>query len=148
MIDAEADKRAAEVSWKLTHWGQDKMAAISQTTFSNAFSWMIMYEFSLWFSLKFFPRGPIDNTGILGLIFQKKKKKIIIKILWQLIFFQVRARNNFTKVRFCDGILWSNQQCQKFQIFAGPLFQVKPYLLSTVLLSGFQSSTWAVKSTE
>ena len=31
----------------LTHWGRDKMAAISQTTFSNAFSWMKMYEFRL-----------------------------------------------------------------------------------------------------
>ena len=29
----------------LTHWGWDKMAAISQTTFSNAFSWMKMHEF-------------------------------------------------------------------------------------------------------
>ena len=26
----------------LTHWGRDKMDAISQTTFSNAFSWMRM----------------------------------------------------------------------------------------------------------
>ena len=33
----------------LTHWGRDKMAAISQTTFSNAFSWMKMYEFRLRF---------------------------------------------------------------------------------------------------
>ena len=30
----------------LTHWGRDKMAAIFQTTFSNWFSWMKMYE--LW----------------------------------------------------------------------------------------------------
>ena len=29
----------------LTHWGWDKMDTISQTTFSNAFSWMKMYEF-------------------------------------------------------------------------------------------------------
>ena len=29
----------------LTHWGQDKMAAILQTTVSNGFSWMKMYEF-------------------------------------------------------------------------------------------------------
>ena len=27
----------------LTHWGRDKMAAIFQMTFSNAFSWMKMY---------------------------------------------------------------------------------------------------------
>ena len=30
---------------KLTHWGRDKMAAISQTTFSNAFSQMKMFKF-------------------------------------------------------------------------------------------------------
>ena len=29
----------------LTHWGRDKMDAIFQTTFSNEFSWMKMYEF-------------------------------------------------------------------------------------------------------
>ena len=28
-----------------THWGRDETATISQTTFSNAFSWMKMYEF-------------------------------------------------------------------------------------------------------
>ena len=33
----------------LTHWGRDKMDAISQTTFSNAFSWMKMHEFRLRF---------------------------------------------------------------------------------------------------
>ena len=30
-------------TYLLTHWGWDKMDAISQTTFSNAFSWMKMY---------------------------------------------------------------------------------------------------------
>ena len=46
----------------LTHWGRDKMAAIFQTTFSNAFSWMKMFEFRLkfhwslflWFQLTIF----------------------------------------------------------------------------------------------
>ena len=33
----------------LTHWGRDTMAAISQTTLSNAFSWMKMLEFGLRF---------------------------------------------------------------------------------------------------
>ena len=33
----------------VTHWGRDKMAAISQTTLSNAFSWMMMLEFRLKF---------------------------------------------------------------------------------------------------
>ena len=29
----------------LTHWGRDKMAAVSQTTLSNSFSWMKMLKF-------------------------------------------------------------------------------------------------------
>ena len=38
----------------LTHWGWNKMAAISQTTFSDAFSWMKMIEFSLKFHWSLF----------------------------------------------------------------------------------------------
>ena len=34
----------------LTHWGPDKMIAIFQTTFSNALSWMQIYEFRLNFT--------------------------------------------------------------------------------------------------
>ena len=49
-----------------THWGRDKMAAIFQTTFSNGFSWMKLYEFWLKISLKFVPRGRINN--ILALV--------------------------------------------------------------------------------
>ena len=32
---------------RLTHWGRDKMDALSQTTFSNAFSWMKIFVFWL-----------------------------------------------------------------------------------------------------
>ena len=39
----------------LTHWGGDKMAAIFQTTLSNAFSWMKMFEFRLRFHWILFP---------------------------------------------------------------------------------------------
>ena len=35
------------LSTNFTHWGRDKMAATSQTTLSNAFSWMKMLEFWL-----------------------------------------------------------------------------------------------------
>ena len=35
------------VMYNLTHWGRDKIDAILQTTFSNACSWMKMYEFRL-----------------------------------------------------------------------------------------------------
>ena len=38
----------------LTHWGQDKIDAILQTTFSNAISWMKMFEFRLKFHWSLF----------------------------------------------------------------------------------------------
>ena len=37
----------------LTHWLRHKIDIISQTTFSNAFSWMAMYEFRLRFYWSF-----------------------------------------------------------------------------------------------
>ena len=42
----------------LTYWGRDKKAGISQTTFSNVFSWMkmLMFEFLLKFHWSLFPR--------------------------------------------------------------------------------------------
>ena len=39
-----------------THWGRDKMAAASQTTLSNAFSWMKVLEFLLRFHWSLFRR--------------------------------------------------------------------------------------------
>ena len=41
---------------KLTHWGRDKMDAISQTTSSSAFSWMKMLECRLKFQWSLFLR--------------------------------------------------------------------------------------------
>ena len=46
----------------LTHWSRKRMAAISQTTFSNAFSWM---EIPIKISLEFIPTGPINNIPAL-----------------------------------------------------------------------------------
>ena len=40
----------------LTHWGRDKMDAISQTTFLYAFSWMKMFEYRLKFHWSLFLR--------------------------------------------------------------------------------------------
>ena len=42
------------VIYELTHWGRDKMDAISQTTFSKAFSSMKIYEFRLKLDLSLF----------------------------------------------------------------------------------------------
>ena len=47
-------KRLSGFPLLLTHWGRDKMAAFFQTTFSNDFSWMKMYEFWLTFHWSLF----------------------------------------------------------------------------------------------
>ena len=33
------------ITWFSTHWGRDKMAGIFQTSFSNVFSWIGIYDF-------------------------------------------------------------------------------------------------------
>ena len=60
-ISSKASQSSNELQWlDLTHWGRDKMVAISQTTFSNAFSWMKMYKFRLRFHWIFSPR--VEST--------------------------------------------------------------------------------------
>ena len=44
------------ISDSLTHWGREKMDAISQATFWSAFSWMKMFEFRLKFHWSLFLR--------------------------------------------------------------------------------------------
>ena len=57
---------SAVIFWKwITHWGRDKMAAISQTTVSSAFLLTITFEMANEFSLKCVPYGPIDNMTAL-----------------------------------------------------------------------------------
>ena len=36
-----------QINTRLTHWGPEQMASISQTTYSNAFLWIKTYEFGL-----------------------------------------------------------------------------------------------------
>ena len=50
---------------RLTHWGRDRMDAISQTTISSAFSWMKMFELRS-ISLRIVPKGSINT--ILALV--------------------------------------------------------------------------------
>ena len=49
----------------LKHWGRDNMAAISMTTLSNAFFFNENVLISIKISLKFVPKGPINNIQAL-----------------------------------------------------------------------------------
>ena len=53
--------KAHFTGWKSIHWGRERMAAVSQTTFSNAFSWMKSLLIPIKISLQFVPKGPINN---------------------------------------------------------------------------------------
>ena len=57
--------RSMKLVSKLTHWGRDKMAASFMTTFSNAFSWLKNVIISITISLKFVPKGSINNIPTL-----------------------------------------------------------------------------------
>ena len=57
--------------WELlTHWGREKMDAISQTTFWSAFSWMKMFEFRLKFHWSLFLRVKLHTMDLLWEKFQ------------------------------------------------------------------------------
>ena len=49
----------------LTHRGRDKMAAVPQTTFSNAFSWMKMFKFRLKFHWSLFARVQLTISRVI-----------------------------------------------------------------------------------
>ena len=50
---------------KLPQLPMNKMAAISQTITSNAFSWLKSFVFCFGFHWKFVPKGPVDNKLVL-----------------------------------------------------------------------------------
>ena len=56
-------RHSASMRYHIEFW--DKMEAISQTTFWNAFSWMKMFEFLLKCNQKFVLKGPIHNIPAL-----------------------------------------------------------------------------------
>ena len=57
----------------LTHWGRDKMDAISQTPFSNAFSWLKNVWIPIQISLRFVPKVLINNIPALVQILARRR---------------------------------------------------------------------------
>ena len=72
---------------------RDIMAAILQTTVSNAFSWMKMCKISIKIYLKFVPGGPINNIPALVQIMAKLRpgykplsEPMVIRLLTHICF--------------------------------------------------------------
>ena len=76
---AETEMSANHVPEDLTHWGRDKIAAIFQTTFSNAFSWMKMFKFRLRFHWSLCPRvqSTIFHIGSDNVLVPARRQAII-----------------------------------------------------------------------
>ena len=75
----------------LTHWGRDKMDAVSQTTFSSAF-----FNENVWIpikiSLKFVPRGPSSNIPALVRIMAWRRQATSHYLKqWRLICWRIYA---------------------------------------------------------
>ena len=65
------------VDVSLTHSGRDKMAAILQTTFWNAFSWMKMFDFPLKFHWILFYSWQYVSIGSDNVLAPKRQQVII-----------------------------------------------------------------------
>ena len=77
-----------EVSWHLTPLPQDKMATISQTTISKCIFTNEKFCILFWISLKFVPKGPIDNNSALVQVMawrQTRDKPLSEPVLSQFI---------------------------------------------------------------
>ena len=83
-----------------------QMDAISQTTFSNAFSWMKMFEFWLKFPWSLFPRVPINN--IPALVQMMAWRRPGDKPLSELMMVSLLTHICITRPR------WVNKHCFEF----------------------------------
>ena len=96
----------------LTHWGRDKMDAISQMTFSSAFSWMKMFEFWLKFPLKFVLKSPIDNIPALVQIMAWRRpgdkplsEPMMVSLLTHICVIQLQWVKQWARIQYQDAIL-------------------------------------------
>ena len=96
-------------SRSLTHWGRDKMAAISQTTFSNAFSWMKIYQFRLRFHWKFFPREEIYIPALVQIMAWRRRGD---KPLSEPVMVSLLTHICATRPQWVNSCSWNHSLCK------------------------------------
>ena len=91
------------ISVSLTHWGQDKMAAILLPKYSNAFWWMEMYEFRLKFHWSLFLRVQTNNIAALVKIMawcragdKPLSEPMVVNLLAHICVTRLRGVNSYT----------------------------------------------------
>ena len=85
----------------LTHWGREEMDTISQTTFSDACSWMKMHEFRLKFHWSLLLRFELT-------IFQHWfRRQAIINYLWWSNCWRIYASLGLNELISCQMLRWN-----------------------------------------
>ena len=99
--------------YQLTHWGWDNIATISQTTLSNAFSWMKMLEFWLTFHWSLFLKGLFNNIPALVQIMAWRRpgdkplsEAMMVSLLTHICVTLPQWVNNIAW--WCQAITWSH----------------------------------------
>ena len=89
-----------------THLGQDKMAAIFQTTFSSAFYWMKLTTFTSRFHWFFFSKDPINNISPLVQLMAWRRpgdKSLSEPMVFNLL---IHIWQNYVSRRSVDDLLY------------------------------------------
>ena len=76
----------------LTHWDRDKMVAILQTTFTDAFSWMKMYRFRLkfqWYCSQGSSLQCLSISSDIGLV--PTRRQAIVWTIDGLVYWRIYA---------------------------------------------------------
>ena len=89
----------------LTHWGRDEIDAIWQTTFSNVFSWMKNVPIVIKNSMRFVPKGPINNIPALVQIMAWRRPGD--KPLSELMVGKLLTHICVTRPQWVNSLLWS-----------------------------------------
>ena len=106
---------------RLTHWGRDKMAAIFQTSCSNGFSWVRMYEFQLKFHWSLFLGAQLTifyHWFIQWLGADHATSSYLNQ--WWWVYWRIYASPGLNELRHCIHCSWIVEYYTNFHSVTGP----------------------------
>ena len=110
------------VAFGLTHWGWDEIDNISQTTFWNVFPSMKIVWISIKMSLKFVPKGSINNISVLVQIMawcrsgnKTLSEPMMVRLPTHICVTRPQLTKHWLDVLFDDGIAsnYLDQCCRR-----------------------------------
>ena len=121
----------------LTHWGRDKMATILQTTFSNAFSWILLN-----ISLKFVPKVWNKNITTLVQIMswcwpgtKPLFEPVMVSLLMHICVTRPQWVKQITQMYHCILALWTVSFCTQLLFMTRAPFTNKALIIIPAWIS-------------